>query len=207
MSSILPSNLSSREQEHLWKEYHALEARIQNDSRVAYTIVGVLVAAGFTLLGTSLAGFAALNSDISNPDVARMLDASVFGIAALLVIQAANIVLQRFTETGYVRQARAVQIECQLGIHSFRLFKPWVRSTTDVPDGYFDTLGIMTWQQSAWARTQSQYWDHGIQKHHEITAGTKFSQRMVQLRLAAVVILVAVVVFDIAHGIIRMLLE
>jgi hypothetical protein len=177
-SLILPPDLSSDERDHLWKEYSALEARMHNDSRVSYALMAALLAAGITLLATSLQGFASINLEPKGVSAVGITSPFLLGILSWLAVKVATIVQERFRDTGRIRQARAIQIEHQLKVYSFRLFHPWVRTSDDVPKGYFCTLGKITWPGKTWAQWENEYFNEGSDRHFEICTGASFSHQL-----------------------------
>jgi len=200
-SLILPSGLSSDEREHLWKEYCALEARMHNDSRVSYAVIAALLAAGVTLLATSLAGFASVNIDPKRASSAEIVYPILSGILSWLSVKGAVVVQERFRDTGCVRQARAVQIEQQLKVYSFRLFHPWVRTNDDVPEGYFHTLGRITWAGKTWPQSQTEYFDHGQARHFDICTGVTFSRQLAGVNRTVHLLIVLAFAVTVLHAV------
>ncbi|MEW5747205.1 MAG: hypothetical protein AB1793_00245 [Candidatus Thermoplasmatota archaeon] len=112
-----------------WREYQALEARIQNDSRVAYAILAASLTSSLALAGLLLVYID------PGQDLIRFL---IIAALALFILKFGTVIQNRFNDTASIRIARAVQLERNLRIHSFRSFPPWY----EFPGGdYFKILG------------------------------------------------------------------
>ena len=158
---------------------------MQNDSVIAFTVVAALLAASVTLLSASLAYFVSIGPTTNNTDLTKFLFAIIPGIAALLLIRAAITVHDRFRDTGMVRHARAVQIEQELRIHSFRLFSPWVQNLQDVPPGYFPILGQIAWNSEGKQGTlpPGGFDNYGRTKHLQVIYDVSFTRSLHKLKV------------------------
>jgi hypothetical protein len=166
-----------------WREYGALEARIQNDSRVAYSVFGATLTASLTLAGLLL-----VYVDFAE-DPAKFL--TLAGLA-LSILEIGRRIQDRFNDTSGLRIARAVQLERTLGIHSFRLFPPWY----EFPDGYFLTLGERTsGSKSDGSSTAINYFDYKGKKEYErVITDTRVSKRLFWVGFGIIVAIVLVAV-------------
>lgn len=187
-NGVLSQGLRDSEQSHLWREYSALEARMQNDSRVAYTVLGALLTATVTLLSASIVYFGAISASPEAADFTKFSFALFTGLSAVFTVMAASAVEGRFRDTGIIRQARAAQIEQLLGIHSFRLFRPWVKTLSDVPTGYFSVLGQIAWDDESDRPPPCGYDLIGQWKHFNVMAGVPFSRQLRRLRTAVLIL-------------------
>jgi len=116
-------------------EYQALESRVQNDARVGYTVVAAMIAASFALMSAWLATFG--DKILADEfDLPEFLITFLLASASVVLLQTAISIQERFADAGKVRVARAVQIEEELKIYSFRLFPPWCEH----PDDYMSYL-------------------------------------------------------------------
>ena len=112
-----------------WPEYQALEARIQNDSRVAYAILAASLTSSLTLAGLLLVYV----DPMQNPGGFLAI-----AVLSFFILKFGMMIQNRFNDMARIRIARAMQLERRLRIHSFRLFPPWY----EFPDGdYFQILG------------------------------------------------------------------
>jgi len=125
--------------EEQWQEYRVLEARTQNDSRIAYGFVGVLTAGAITTLGVYLT-YVLLRGGGNELAKEDLVISYPLGAASLLMLAFGYWILKRFDENSSIRVARAVQIERQLRFHSFLLLPPWEELPPDSND-FVLTLG------------------------------------------------------------------
>jgi len=133
-----------RSEHEVISEYNALESRVQNDSRVFYSVIVGLVA----LAGTSLSAYLLYLSNLSgwnSLDSRQKLNSFVLAIMPIVFLYMATRVQKRLISTGDIRIARASQLEQDLGFRSFRLFPPF-RHTDD--DYYYGLGRIARARQS-----------------------------------------------------------
>lgn len=122
---MAPPIQPKRNPQDLWEEYKVIEARLHSDSKVAYAILGSFLAGSFILISAFVSTLiSAAESDETT--LARWALPIVTGFFAAVLVYLGSRTFTRFNETGDVRRARAVNLEKQLQISSFRMFPPWV---------------------------------------------------------------------------------
>jgi hypothetical protein len=107
-------------------EYQALERRLQNDANVGYAFAGAMSVASLAVFSLLASRFAV--DTISWKGVIITIIAAAVSIAGLVISYR---VLLRFRDAGDIRMARAVWIEEQRHMYSFRLFPPWSEKPPD----------------------------------------------------------------------------
>jgi hypothetical protein len=168
-------------QRNEWREYKALEARVQNDSRVAYAILGASLTASL-----SLAGILLLDIDFGESPVKFL---TVAGLS-LSILEFGRRIQERFNDTSGLRIARAVQLERILNIHSFRLFPPWC----EFPNGYFLTLG----EQASGSKSDgnpaaNNYFEfRGKEEYERVVTGVRNRRRFYWFGVAIIVAIVVI---------------
>jgi len=123
--SLTPPPQQQRNRQDMWEEYKVLEARLHSDSNVAYAILGSFLAGSFVLLSVAISTLidAAESQTLS---FASLAVATVTGLFASALVYLGIRIFTRFNETGDIRRSRAVRLEKDLQISSFRMFPPWV---------------------------------------------------------------------------------
>jgi len=174
-----------------WPEYRALEARIQNDSRVAYAILAASLTSSFALVGLLL-----VYVDPAE-DPTRFL---AVAFLAFVILKVGSLIQNRFNDMASVRIARAMQLERRLGIHSFRLYPPWY----EFPGGdYFLILGERaSGSRSDGTPPSDAYFTYlGQREYERIIHGMRVRMLSSWYAYAAFVILVlAAILLALLHG-------
>jgi len=104
----------------LMEEYKALEARMQNDSRVGYNLMSALTAISSAIFTGTIALLSRVIPNGLSPELLILILLGAVG--SLFSLFMAKKIQLRFKDTGDIRMARAKDIEEELGLWSFRLF-------------------------------------------------------------------------------------
>jgi hypothetical protein len=182
-------------------EYNILEQRIQHDSRIAYTVVTSFLIASFALFGTSMTIFIDSSSfwesgvNASVPSLLNMSVPILLVILSIILIAISNYILTKFNETGDIRIARAIQIERNNNLYSFRLFPPW-REFPDPPQEFMITLGQQRLRKK-WDRTVAHLFElekNGLEEYERINTKRRFTSTIFTISMSVTISYVAILI-------------
>lgn len=180
----------------LLDEYRAIENRLQNDSRVFYSVIVALL----ILTGSSFLAYLSYLQSFQGKEIFQILlgEWIIFGSLALLpliFILSAVLIQSRIIRVGNIRIARAIEIEQHLDMRNFRLFHPW----HVVDDNYFAILGLVSEPPAKGDPYKLPlYYEEIGKKYYEKTMHPRFRKVSRILQIATfTVILILVVLFGI----------
>jgi ABC-type glycerol-3-phosphate transport system permease component len=117
-------------------------------------------------------------------------------VIAISFIWLAGVIIKLFNDRSNLRIARAIQIEKNLRIYSFRLFPPY----QEFPKGYLSTLGryLCNNQIVGTDDIELQYMDFGRKKYKEITEQRRVSQILRIVRNSTAIAIIISIIYIIA---------
>jgi hypothetical protein len=176
--------------EDKWHEYQALEARVLNDSKIAYGLVGVFTAGAITVLGIYLT-YVLLRVGGDTFDRKVLIISYPLGIASLTLLGTAFWLLKRFDETSSVRVARTVQVERDLKFYSFRLLPPWEEIPPESED-FILTLGELVTRKNRRSAYANELLDAGKNRKELVRRGFGVTKRYGLFAVAMLVLWVLI---------------
>ncbi len=179
-----------RNRQDLWEEYRVIEARLHNDSKINYAIVGSFLAGAFILFSAFVSTLiSAAESDQTS--LTKWALPITTGLFAVLLVYFGKRVFVRFNETGEIRRARAIHLERLLQIASFRLFPPWVEMD---PEDYLalgESFSHASWNGGPQSRQSFEV--RGIQEYWRIQSSAKVGDLIGSFTWAATIVLMLLV--------------
>jgi hypothetical protein len=172
------TKLPKRRFSELMAEHDSLERRMQNDSRIYYGLITSLYGFAVALLSGYVYYLSKTNGD--GLTLFRITASLAVVIASIAILALAGMIQDRLNAVGDLRRARAVEIEKEIGIFSFRLFPPW----TEVPNGTRVALGEIA--QELKLQNQADYerfLQEGERKYKEIMDRTRMSETIRCIRI------------------------